>query len=71
MVDGKSSDDMEHANNDDDKQLNVNGSLTDESELIESLIKRSGKWAQLKRLIFKYNNLERIDESLVRIMYTV
>lgn len=63
MVDQKSSDDLRQTN---DNKLN--GSLTDEGKLTENLIKRSCQWPQLRRLIFKYNNLEKIDESLVRIV---
>ena len=57
---------MEHTNNDVvDEQLS-NASLTDDDdELTESLIKRSSKWPRLIRFIFKYNNLEKIDESIV------
>ena len=43
----------------------------DDDELTESLIKRSSKWPRLTQLVFKYNNLEKIDESIVRIMYTI
>ena len=64
---------MEQRNSNNDKQPNNNhdGSPTvDGSELpVESLIKRSYEWPQLRRLIFKYNNLEKIDEGLVRINY--
>jgi len=64
VVDQKSSDDMGQTDND----SKLNESLTDEVELTENLIKRSCQWPQLRRLIFRYNNLERIDESIVRII---
>ena len=57
-----------------DQQPNdqLNGSLTDEEEeLTENLIQRSCQWPQLRRLIFKYNNMERIDESLVRVVHVI
>lgn len=72
MIGGKSSDDVEQTNNDVTQPnglMEEDGSLTEEDdELTESLVKRSSKWPQLRRLIFKYNNLEEIDESLVRII---
>ena len=66
---------MEQTSDDVDKQSNGSATdedeLSDEDELAESLIKRSYKWPQLKQLVFKYNNLKKIDESLVRIVYSV
>ena len=50
--------DKEPSNNHDVRSPTVDG-----SELTES----SYKWPQLRRLIFKYNNVEKIDKSLVRI----
>lgn len=68
VIGGKSSDDVEQTNNDVTQPnglMEEDGSSTEEDdELTESLVKRSSKWPQLKRLIFKYNNLEEIDESL-------
>ena len=74
-VDKKSSSDVEQRNNNVDRQPNDNhdGSPTVDAcePPIESLIKRSYKWPRLRRLIFKYNNLEKIDEGLVRINYAM
>ena len=68
MVDDGSSEDVKQA--DDDVEQSSDES-EDEDEVTESLIKRSGKWSQLTQLVFKYNNLEKIDESLVSIMSIV
>ena len=70
---------MEHTNNDvvgEQPGNDVSGSDDDDdddddNELTESLIKRSSKWPRLTQLVFKYNNLEKIDESIVRIMDTI
>ena len=68
VVDDNSCEDVEQA--DDDVEQSSDESEY-EDEVAESLIKRSGKWSQLTQLVFKYSNLERVDESLVSIMSTV
>lgn len=67
---------MEHTNNDVVGEQHSNGVSgsgddDDDNELTESLIKKSSKWPRLTQLVFKYNNLEKIDKSIVRIMHTV
>ena len=65
MVDGRSSgDDIGLTNN----KVAGKQSLAEDGELTESLINESCQWPQLRCLVFKYNNLERIDGSLVRII---
>jgi len=43
----------------------LDDSLEGQNGLTEDMVKKSCQWPQLQQLIFKYNNLEKIDESLV------
>jgi len=58
-VDSQHSDDVKGQGDD------LDDSLEGQNGMTEDVVKKSCQWPQLQRLIFKYNNLEKIDESLV------
>jgi len=61
VVDSTSSNDVNHQSSHD-----LDDSLEGQNGLTDDVVKKSCQWPKLQRFIFKYNNLEKIDKSLVR-----